>query len=344
MICLDKIKFGTYIKEKRIEHGYTQKSLADLLIVDVTTVSKWERGINYPDITMIPDICRYLEVNEHELIESSNDTRYREIAAAAEKFRKIKDAVFYSFSGCYILAVIICFAVNLVQEHRLTWFFPAAAGCLCGFTFIPGCVRFFEKYRLCAYLGSTWLSLTLLFISCSVYTKNYWFYIASSGVLLGYFIIFFPVLAVRQKKYLAEAEYRKTKKYFAVLYFCGILVLSLLVFTSVNVYNSSYDFYTGLKVMLFCFMPPVLWGAAELLPLKRLSKLGIDFMVSGIHLYSLNGVLNYFIGDNGIDYYRIDFGNWETCVNGNTAIIGLIALSLTGIVMLIISAVSKGKK
>ena len=41
---MDRNKFGLYIKESRINKNYTQQELADLLFVDVTTVSKWERG------------------------------------------------------------------------------------------------------------------------------------------------------------------------------------------------------------------------------------------------------------------------------------------------------------
>ena len=47
---MEKKKFGQFIKENRIKKGYTQKELADLLFVDVTAVSKWERGVSYPDI------------------------------------------------------------------------------------------------------------------------------------------------------------------------------------------------------------------------------------------------------------------------------------------------------
>lgn len=41
---MDKKKFGSFIKQARLNKGYTQKELADLLYIDVTAVSKWERG------------------------------------------------------------------------------------------------------------------------------------------------------------------------------------------------------------------------------------------------------------------------------------------------------------
>lgn len=49
----DKITFGKFIQSKRKEAGISQKVLAERLYVTESAVSKWERGISYPDITMI---------------------------------------------------------------------------------------------------------------------------------------------------------------------------------------------------------------------------------------------------------------------------------------------------
>lgn len=335
---MDKNKFGTFIKQKRMEQGYTQKELAELLMVDVTTVSKWERGVNYPDITMIPDICKNLKVNEHELIESSTDTQYREITAQAKKYRRIKDSIFYSFSAGYVIAVIVCFFIIAVYERNFSRFGVSLAGCLCGFTFVPSCLRFLKKYQLSAYLFSTWLSMTILFIACSIYTHDYWFAIASSGVLLGYFTVFFPVLFSKQKKYMAEERYIKLKKFFLLIYTSGDFLLSLFVLISVNIYNSSYSFNKGFIALIIGFILPALWSIAEFIPIKRLTKTGIDFIATGIYLYALNGVLNYLFGDNGVDSYHIDFSNWDNFFTGNLLIMMLVLFLVSGITMMSISA------
>ena len=57
----------------------SQKELAEQLFVSESAVSKWEMGKSYPDITLIPDICKALDVSEHELIEGANDTQYRQM-------------------------------------------------------------------------------------------------------------------------------------------------------------------------------------------------------------------------------------------------------------------------
>mgnify|MGYP003309655947 CR=1 FL=1 len=71
----DKKVFGAFIKQKRIEKNYSQKDLANLLFVTESAVSKWERGVTYPDITLIKDLCKILDVTEHELIEASKIQR-----------------------------------------------------------------------------------------------------------------------------------------------------------------------------------------------------------------------------------------------------------------------------
>ena len=46
-----------YIKELREKKGLTQKELAELMQVSFQTISKWENGVNFPDITHIPRLA-----------------------------------------------------------------------------------------------------------------------------------------------------------------------------------------------------------------------------------------------------------------------------------------------
>ena len=189
---MEKKKFGSFIKESRLKKGLTQQELADLLFIDVTAVSKWERGVSYPDITLISAICKNLDVSEKELIESSTDEEYRKIKKDAKNYNRINNGIFYGFSSCYAIALLVCFIVNLSVNHTLSWFFIVLASCLVGFTFVPSCVRFFTKHRLIIFISTTFVSLFLLYLTCSIYTNNYWFISATMGTALGYFAFFTP--------------------------------------------------------------------------------------------------------------------------------------------------------
>ena len=85
-----KKTFGEYIRERRKELGMTQKEFAEKLYVTESAVSKWERGMSYPDITLLLDICAALDVTEHELLTASVDTQKRsaEREAAFAEFRR----------------------------------------------------------------------------------------------------------------------------------------------------------------------------------------------------------------------------------------------------------------
>ncbi len=64
----EKKNFGLFIIEKRKAAGLTQHELANRLYITESAVSKWERGLSYPDITLIAPICKELNISEHELI------------------------------------------------------------------------------------------------------------------------------------------------------------------------------------------------------------------------------------------------------------------------------------
>lgn len=54
-------KTGNMIAELRKEAGYTQKTLADVLCVTDKAVSKWERGICLPDVSLLPKLSLLLD-------------------------------------------------------------------------------------------------------------------------------------------------------------------------------------------------------------------------------------------------------------------------------------------
>ena len=65
---MDKEKTGQLIAQLRKEKGLTQKQLADALNVTDKAVSKWERGLSFPDISMLEPIAEILDISIMEIL------------------------------------------------------------------------------------------------------------------------------------------------------------------------------------------------------------------------------------------------------------------------------------
>lgn len=77
---MDQYVTGTAIRELRQQKGMTQLRLAQLLSVSDKTVSKWETGKGYPDITLLEPIADAFGVSVTELI-SGNRIENRNVSA-----------------------------------------------------------------------------------------------------------------------------------------------------------------------------------------------------------------------------------------------------------------------
>ena len=69
---MDKETFGRFIADMRHNTGMTQQSLADQLHVTNSAVSKWERGLCYPDVALLGDLACALGLTLTELIACDN--------------------------------------------------------------------------------------------------------------------------------------------------------------------------------------------------------------------------------------------------------------------------------
>ena len=68
---MDREHFGRFIAETRRNAGLTQNDLASKLHVTNSAVSKWERGLCYPDITQMENLAQVLGLTLTELLSCS---------------------------------------------------------------------------------------------------------------------------------------------------------------------------------------------------------------------------------------------------------------------------------
>ena len=69
MYELDKAAFGHFLAQLRREKGMTQKELAATLYMSDKAVSKWERGLSVPDISLLVPLAEQLNVTVAELLQ-----------------------------------------------------------------------------------------------------------------------------------------------------------------------------------------------------------------------------------------------------------------------------------
>ena len=85
------INIGTKIRELRKKKGITQEMLASVLSISPQAISKWESGLTYPDMAMMPIIAGYFEVSMDMLF----DYDVQEMKSKIKKI--IDDAFVYYF-------------------------------------------------------------------------------------------------------------------------------------------------------------------------------------------------------------------------------------------------------
>ncbi len=65
---MDQIQIGKFIAAERKKKSYTQKELAEILGISDKTISKWERGNGFPEVSLLLPLCNELEITVNELL------------------------------------------------------------------------------------------------------------------------------------------------------------------------------------------------------------------------------------------------------------------------------------
>ena len=86
---MDKEKMGKFVAQLRKEKKMTQKDLAEKLFLTDKAISKWERGLSFPDISVLEPLAEVLEVSVLELLEGERVTE--ELAMTKEEAERLID-------------------------------------------------------------------------------------------------------------------------------------------------------------------------------------------------------------------------------------------------------------
>ncbi|WP_310602008.1 helix-turn-helix domain-containing protein [Anaerosporobacter sp.] len=165
-------KMGQFILELRKSHQMTQKELAVKLNVSDKAVSKWERGLSCPDISLLSPLSDILGVTTTELLNGERsdeeDMSTEEIVVNAleygQKTAKRKIELTQSiwgavFSILLLIGVTVVSIVNVAISGTFTWsLIPISASVFAWLVFFPAI-----KFGVKGIIGSL-ISLSLLIL------------------------------------------------------------------------------------------------------------------------------------------------------------------------------------
>ena len=81
------MEIGSVIKKLRQQKQMTQEELAEMLKVSVQTVSRWENGINYPDLVVLPEIAGLFHVTTDYLLGVKGEPKMAKLLTTRETFQ-----------------------------------------------------------------------------------------------------------------------------------------------------------------------------------------------------------------------------------------------------------------
>lgn len=99
---------GRRIARLRLARTATQERLAKELNVSPQAVSKWENDINYPDISLLPDLARFLGVSVDELLSGAS--------ASAQESASAQGNAVVQESAAEVISVADDEPVEIVEE------------------------------------------------------------------------------------------------------------------------------------------------------------------------------------------------------------------------------------
>lgn len=138
---MDNEKMGRFIAGLRKSKQMTQKDLADRLHITDKAVSKWERGLSCPDISLLSMLASLLGITTGELLKGEraddgslnvennidNALQYAD-RAVKSKARTLQSVCALAFSFLLLAGIVVCVICDLAFSGGFTWsLFPISS-------------------------------------------------------------------------------------------------------------------------------------------------------------------------------------------------------------------------
>lgn len=329
--------FGEFLKEKRQEKNLTQKELAKELFISESAVSKWEKNVAHPDITLLPKLSAILGVSEHELITASVDKEARQDKAQAKRWRNLSKSWNLFFYIAYGIALLTCFICNLAVNGTLSWFWIVFSALFLAFTF-TNLHQYIKKYRLVFIPLSMYLALVLLLAVCAIYTGGNWFWIPVLSVMLGLVIIFVPIYI---SKYAVFKNVKKFNGFVSIaidFIALNILLAVINIYTAINGYSSTLWFFSiAFPIVVYIYAVLNILIAIRYIKINKLLKTSIILTLVNLFTYGIAPLVKLQKERDGFNVFKANFSNWsvEISLERNINCIIFLTILFLSVVFLI---------
>ena len=182
---MDNKEIGIRILSARKNLGYTQKQLGNLINVSDKAVSKWERGIGCPDISLLLPLSEALKMSIDELIGGTvvdksekktvqNLINYTKIKAIENKERIIKISYLF-ITIVMMIGIFVPCLCNYDLNHSFTWSIISSAAIIYAWIILTVLVQAKENVVIKAIIVASIGVIPLLYVvSVQVYSLD-WF-------------------------------------------------------------------------------------------------------------------------------------------------------------------------
>lgn len=157
---MDQVVIGKFIASERKRKGYTQRQLADILEISDKTISKWERGNGFPEVSLLLPLCNELDITVNELLsgERVSEEDYQKkaeenmMSMIKEREENKKKVILTTITGLIAtVAFITLILVVCVYTEVMALPVKIVLICIACGIFVPGLIVAMEGDRTVGY-------------------------------------------------------------------------------------------------------------------------------------------------------------------------------------------------
>lgn len=164
---MDLEKMGKFIAEMRKKHSLTQSQLGEMLGISGKAISKWERGISAPDISLLNDLSKILEVSVSEILngekdaseDKTNNINVKVIDTYNKIFKKKYTKVIFILISLLLSSIILFSVAYLITNYNKCFVYKLSSGS--------------EEFYLEGLIASNQKENSLLITGISYYGEDY---------------------------------------------------------------------------------------------------------------------------------------------------------------------------